>query len=97
MKVTLGAGRIDRVLPDADELLNRYLTDIGLRYLDYRPIIPADRLVPEDSAVTILINSRVGWRAFESVQDHGDSINFGAPTIGHWSTLLPTSDKGLQA
>jgi hypothetical protein len=73
----LGAGRIDRELADPERLLDRYLVDVGLRYLDYRPITPPDRLVPEDLAVTILVNSRVGWRAFESIQDLGATIDLG--------------------
>lgn len=52
----------------------RYRTDDGLRYLDYKPATDPNRLMPEDLAVTILINSRVAGRAFKSVQDHGDSL-----------------------
>ena len=74
MDLIYGARQLDRKVPDIEMLLDRYLTDIGLRYLDYRPITPPDKLVPEDLAVTILINSRVGWRAFESVQDHGPDL-----------------------
>jgi hypothetical protein len=85
MDLVLGAGQPDRHLSNAERLLAKYLADIGLRYLDYQPITPSDRLVPEDLAVTILINSRVGWRAFQSIQDHGATLDFG---------VLP--DKSLQ-
>lgn len=71
MNLTVGAGKIDRDLANANELLVRYRTDDGLRYLDHQPTTDADALVPEDLAVTILINSRVGPAAFKSVQDRG--------------------------
>ena len=63
MDLTVGAGILDRVLRDAEELLVAYRTDDGLRYLDYRPSTDPDRLMPEDLAVTILINSRVTGRS----------------------------------
>ncbi len=56
-------GRLVQVLDDAEGLLVRYRTDDRLRYLDHVPTTPPDRLVPEDLAVTILINSRVGSAA----------------------------------
>ncbi len=55
-------------------LVDSYRTDDGLRYLDYRPLTPPNRMVPEDLAVTILINSRVAGTAFKAVQDHGDEV-----------------------
>ena len=66
MNLLLGAGRLDRVLEDAERLLVGYRNDDGLRYLDYRPATDPDRLLPEDLAVTILINSRGG----SSIQEH---------------------------
>ena len=43
---------------------------------------PADRLVPEDLAVTILINSRVAGTAFKAVQDRGDALDLaGLPAV----------------
>jgi hypothetical protein len=74
MDLTVGAGRLDRVLQDVEELLVSYRTDDGLRYLDYRPSTDPDRLMPEDLAVTILINSRVTGTAFKSVQDKGAGL-----------------------
>ena len=70
----MGGGQIDRVLDNVEDLLVRYRTDDGLRYLDHEPTTPPDHVVPEDLAVTILINSRVGPEAFKSVQDHGKSL-----------------------
>ena len=50
----------DRVLTDADVLLDRFLADpaeTGTAYLDHVLTTSADRLVPEDLAVTLLMNS----------------------------------------
>jgi len=71
----VGAGQIDRRLPAAEQLLVAYRADDGLRYLDWRPSTDPDRLMPEDLAVTILINSRVGPAAFKSIQDHGAELD----------------------
>jgi hypothetical protein len=75
MNLLLGAGHLDRVLEDAERLLIGYRNDDGLRYLDYRPATDADRLLPEDLAVTILINSRVGAAAFKSAQDLSPALD----------------------
>jgi hypothetical protein len=71
----IGGRIVDRHLDDAPELLIAYREDEGIRYLDYVPITPRDRLLPEDLAVTILINSRVGYRAYKSVQDLGPTLD----------------------
>ena len=73
--LVVGAGHIDRRLSAADHLLAAYRTDDGLRYLDWLPSTDPDRLTPEDLAVTILINSRVGPAAFKSAQDHGAELD----------------------
>lgn len=75
MNLLLGAGHLDRVLEDAERLLIGYRNDDGLRYLNYRPATDADRLLPEDLAVTILINSRVGAAAFKSAQDLSPALD----------------------
>jgi len=75
MDLVVGARTLDRCLADAGDLLTGYRTDDGLRYLDYEPATPADRLYPDDLAVTILINSRATGRAFKSVQDHGAEVD----------------------
>jgi hypothetical protein len=71
----VGAGQIDRRLSAAEDLLAAYRADDGLRYLDWRPSTDPDRLMPEDLAVTILINSRIGPAAFKSAQDQGAQLN----------------------
>lgn len=73
--LTVGAGQIDRRVPNANELLLRYRNDTGCYYLDYQPITPPDQVVPEDLAVTLLINSQAGWRAFLSLMEHGKTID----------------------
>jgi hypothetical protein len=67
----LGGSVVDRLLPSPAELLAAYREDEGTRYLNQVPITPGDRLLPEDLAVTLLINSQVGYRAYKSVQDLG--------------------------
>jgi Family of unknown function (DUF6308) len=77
MNLVLGAGRLDRALADAERLLAGYRNDDGLRYLNYQPTTDPDRLLPEDLAVTILINSRVGAAAFRSAQDQSSALDLG--------------------
>jgi hypothetical protein len=81
--LVVGAGKLDRTLQDAEALVDSYRTDDRLRYLDYRPLTPPGRMVPEDLAVTILINSRIGGTAFKAVQDHGDEVVSAAGDKGH--------------
>lgn len=73
-----GARRLDRRVGDAESLLIEYRKDTGSRYLDHMPCTPADKLLPEDLAVTILMNSRVGPAAFMAVQDFGNTLNLAA-------------------
>jgi hypothetical protein len=75
IELTVGADRLDRVIPNPVELLKKYREDIGYAYLDYKPRSSADMILPEDLAVTLLMNSQVGWRAFQSIQKYGHSID----------------------
>lgn len=75
MELLVGGGQLDRTLSSPQALLDAYRTDDGLRYLDYRPIPDPSLLVPDDLAVTILINSRVGPAAFKSIQDRGHELD----------------------
>lgn len=89
ISLTCGAGHIDRVIPNAESLLCEYRKDTGYDYLDYELITPADNILPEDLAVTLLMNSRVGWRAFHSLQRHIQDIDLSRlPTtpLEHTST-----------
>ena len=75
MSLTFGSDRVERVVDDAAALLLAYRDDSGADYLDFKPSTPKDVLLPEDLAVTILINSRVGPRAFQAVQQHGQDLD----------------------
>ena len=59
--LVVGARKLDRTLQNVEALVDSYRTD-GLRYLDYRPLTPPGRMVPED--LTVTINSRVAGTAF---------------------------------
>lgn len=76
--LVVGGRHIDRRLSTAENLLMSYRTDDGLRYLNWQPRTDPNRIWPEDLAVTILINSRVGPAAFKSVQDSGDNLDLSA-------------------
>lgn len=78
----------------ADELLISYRSDDGLRYPDFQPATPPERLLPEDLAVTILINSRVGPAAFKSVQDSAHTLDLPSPPH---KPLEQTSEDERQA
>jgi hypothetical protein len=75
VQLILGAGYLDRIIPNADELLRQYRADTGCWYLDYESSISKTILMPEDLTVTLLVNSQVGWRAFRSLQEHGATID----------------------
>ncbi len=90
MDLVVGAGKLDRTLLDVEALLDSYRSDDGLRYLDYRPLTPPGRMVLEDLAVAILINSRVAGTAFKAVQDHGDEVHLDALP----DCALEDSDEG---
>lgn len=94
VRLIFGAGKLDREVDEADELLVSYRSDDGLRYLDFKAVTPPDRLLPEDLAVTILINSRVGPPAFKSVQDNGDALDLPSLTD---KPLEETSEDERQA
>ncbi len=75
VRLVLGAGEIDRIIDNADDLLRLYRRDTGCYYLDHHAATPPDRLLPEDLAVTLLINSQARWRAFRSLQLHSATID----------------------
>jgi uncharacterized protein DUF6308 len=70
MELVYGAGRLDRPVADVERLLRDWRqkeADWGQLYLDYKPVTRADRVLVEDLAVTMLINSRVAAQAATSV------------------------------
>jgi hypothetical protein len=75
VKLTVGATYVDRVIANADDLLRQYRLDTGSLYLDYQSTtIPKTVVVPEDLAVTLLVNSQVGGPAFHSLHVNGATI-----------------------
>jgi Family of unknown function (DUF6308) len=96
MQLIYGAGQIDREVPDVDALLREWRQkerDFGQLYLEYRPVTPPDRLVLEDLAVTMLVNSRV-----EARQAMGFFRNCGSLDLSHLPAqpLGKTSDSQRQ-
>jgi len=75
MQLVLGAHKLERNVPDADKLLVSYRKDPGYLYLDYPPSSPPNQVVPEDLAVTLLVNSRATGSAFKSIQRYGATLN----------------------
>jgi hypothetical protein len=65
VELIFGAGKLDRRVADAERLLRDWRDqerDFGQLYLEYEPVTPRDRVVLEDLAVTMLVNSRVEAR-----------------------------------
>jgi hypothetical protein len=71
VQLVYGGGRLDRIVDRAEELLLGFRRDTGTDYLKYAAVTSPDTLVPEDLAVTVLINSRFDMRAFLSIQRNG--------------------------
>jgi hypothetical protein len=78
MELIFGGGELDRRVGDVESLLNEWHDkekDWGQLYLEYEPVTPRDRLLVEDLAVTMLINSRVAARAATSVYRNGATVD----------------------
>jgi hypothetical protein len=78
MELIFGGGELDRRVGDVESLLNEWHDkekDWGQLYLDYEPATPRDRLLVEDLAVTMLINSRVAAGAATSVYRNGATVD----------------------
>jgi hypothetical protein len=73
--LTVGAGKNDRIISQADEFLRRYRGDTGWFYFNHQPLTPPDRVVIEDLAVTLLVNSQIGWRACMGLINKGNMID----------------------
>jgi hypothetical protein len=71
------AGKYLRDYQNGVNYRNREIEETGHVYMDYKSTTPSDpnKVVPEDLAVTLLINSRIDWKAFRSLQDHGSEID----------------------
>lgn len=82
VELIFGAGRVDRRVSDVEKLLVAYRDDSGSEYLDYQSSTPQDVVVPEDLAVTTLVNSRFGMEAFRSLARHGAEVDLtGLPDL----------------
>ena len=78
MELVYGAGKLDRHVPAVDSLLRVWRDkerDFGQLYLEHEPVTPPDRLLVEDLAATMLINSRVAARAATSVYRNGATLD----------------------
>lgn len=73
-----GAGKLDRRVADAQSLLREWRVkerDWGQLYLEFEPVTPRSRVLVEDLAATMLINSRVAAQAATSIYRHGDTLD----------------------
>jgi Family of unknown function (DUF6308) len=78
MELVYGAGKIDRRVREADVLLRDWPEkekDYGQLYLEFVPSTPRDRVLVEDLAATMLINSRVAAPAATSVYRNGAAVD----------------------
>ena len=81
VELVYGAGRLDRCVPGVDGLLRAWREqerDLGQLYLEHKPVTPSDRLLVEDLAVTMLVNSRVAAGAATSVFRLGATVDLGS-------------------
>jgi len=73
-----GAGELDRRVVEVESLLREWREkerDFGQLYLEYEPTTPRDRVLVEDLAVTMLINSRVEARQAMGVFRNGATLD----------------------
>jgi hypothetical protein len=78
VELIFGAGKLDRRVEDAQRLLREWRVkerDAGQLYLEHEPSTPPDRVLLEDLAATMLINSRVALQAAASVYRYGSSLD----------------------
>lgn len=78
MELVYGAGKLDRRVGDVEALLREWRVkekDWGQLYLEFEPVTPKDRVLVEDLAATMLINSRVAAQAATSIYRYGDTLN----------------------
>lgn len=97
ISLTLGAGHIDRVIHEADVFLCEYRKDTGYLYQNYQPITSYDKVVPEDLAVTLLMNSQVGWRAFQTLLEQGHTIDLSSVPAKQLEQTTPEERRRIAA
>jgi hypothetical protein len=80
MELTFGARKLDRRVPDVDQLLRDWRVneaDFGQLYLEHQPVTSPDRVFVEDLAVTMLINSRVEARQAMGIVRNSETLDLG--------------------
>jgi hypothetical protein len=78
VELVYGAGKLDRRIPEVGVLLREWREkekDYGQIYLEFEPVTPRDRVLVEDLAATMLINSRVAAPAATSVYRNGATVD----------------------
>ena len=75
VSLVVGAKKIDRVISNAEEYLMNYRKNTGYLYQGYCPKSSPNIVEPEDLAVTLLMNSQVGWKAFQTLLEYGHTID----------------------
>jgi hypothetical protein len=78
VELVYGAGRNERRVGDVEHLLREWRVKeagFGQLYLEHEPVTPRDRLVVEDLAATMLVNSRVSARAAAAVHRNGAMVD----------------------
>jgi hypothetical protein len=78
VELVYGAGKLDRRVSDVDALLRDWRIkekDWGQLYLEFEPATPKDRVLVEDLAATMLINSRVAAQAATSIYRYGNTLD----------------------
>ncbi len=96
MELILGPN--DRRLTAVEDLLDRFLSDpseTGNDYLDYVPTSPPNRLVPEDLAVTLTMNSYASGATFRTLVRRSDEVADRLATLP--ATPLEESDAELRS
>jgi hypothetical protein len=97
VELVYGAGRLDRCVSGVDELLRAWREqerDLGELYLEHKPVTPPHRLLVEDLAVTMLVNSRVAAGAATSVFRLGAMVDLASLPD---KALEDTTDEERQA
>jgi hypothetical protein len=80
MELIFGAGKLDRRVGEVEALLGDWREkekDFGQLYLEHEPTTPPDRVLVEDLAVTMLMNSRVDARQAMGVFRNGPTLDLG--------------------
>lgn len=81
MDLIYGAGKINRLVTDIEQLVQEWRVreaDWGQLYLEFEPATLPDRLVVEDLAATMFVNSRVAGQAAAAVHRNAHKLDLRA-------------------